>query len=149
MKSLKIQGWTGVALTLLGSFLPWERTGGFAGSVIYGLRVDMASFQYWMAGIHQFPVYDYGGMLVILLTLIIILLAVHPPGPFSSPLLWILILSHLLFASSLAFVGRWIFHRYAYPGNLEQPSLMIGLICILPGSVLLCGRAIMLYRGKA
>jgi hypothetical protein len=149
MKSSNTLDILGATLTILGSFLPWENGGGFLGLVIHGIRVDFANLKYWLTGIHEFPVYDYGGVLVVLLTLVIILVALHPPGFIKGPLLWKLIVSAILMASSLFFLGRGLIHQYEDRGSAEPSSLMIGLICVVLGSALLLWRSIMTYRQVA
>lgn len=146
MKSLHLSELIGACLTMVGSFLPWERGGGFGGLVTNGIRVDSANFKYWITGIHEFPVYDYGGVLVILLTAIFILLVLQPPRVIRNPILLNLIISSALMTSSLLFVGRWLIHRYEYGNPIEQPVLMIGLVCVVLGSILLLWRAVMNYR---
>jgi hypothetical protein len=148
MKSLKIVEFVAVTLTIVGSFLPWERAGGFLGSVTNGVRVDFVNFKYWLTGIHTFPVYDYGGVLVILFTSLIVLLAVQPPKFISNPILWNLVISAIFMISSLLFVGRWLIHWYEYSSSVEQPMLMIGLICVVIGSALFFWRALITYRGS-
>jgi hypothetical protein len=146
MKSLKTLEFVGATLTIVGSFLPWERASGFLGLVTNGIRIDVANFKYWITGIHKFPVYDYGGIFVVFLTLVIILLVLHPPGFIEDPVLWNLVVSTVLMVSSLFFVGRGLIHRYEYIGTVEQPTLMIGLICVVLGSVLSLWTAVMTYH---
>ncbi len=146
MKSLKTLEFVGITLTIVGSFLPWECAGGFLGVVTSGIRVDFASFKYWFTGIHVLPVYDYGGALVILLTSAIVLLAIQSSRFIKNPILWNLIISAILMVSSLSFVGRWLIHWYEYGNTVEQPSLMIGLICVVLGSALLLWKALIAYR---
>jgi len=78
----------GAALTVAGSFLPWEQAGDFVSIVTRGVQIDFGNFKYWMTGIHVFPVYDDGGVIVILLTSLIILLAMQPPEFIKNPSLW-------------------------------------------------------------
>jgi hypothetical protein len=146
MKSLKTLEFVGATLTIVGSFLPWEIGGGFLGRVINGLQVDFANFKYWVTGIHVFPVYDYGGVLIVFLTLLIILPALHPRRFIKDPILWNLIVSACLMASSLFFLGRWGVHRYQEAGSAEPSTLMVGLICVVIGSALLLWRAIINYH---
>ena len=146
MKSLKTLEFVGAILTILGSFLPWENTGGVLGLAIRGLRVDFGNFKYWFTGIHEFPVHDYGGVLVVLLTLIIILLTHYPPRFIKTPSLWNLIVSAIVTASSLFFLGRGLIHHYEDRGLAEPSSLMIGLFCVALGSMLLLLRAMITYR---
>ena len=144
MKSLHISELIGASLNLVGSFLPWERAGGFLGLVIYGIRVDFVNFKSW--GVHVFPVHDYGGALVTLLTLAIVFLAVQRFSFIRNPILWKLIVSAVLVVSSLLFVGRWLIHWYEYRNMIEQPSLMMGLVCVLFGSAILFWEALMISR---
>jgi len=146
MKSPNTLEFTGALLTIVGSLLPWERAGDFLSYDLIGVRVDFANFKYWMTGIHEFPVYDNGGVLVILLTSAIILLALQPPGFIRNPSLWKLIVSVLLMGLSLFYVARWLIHRYEYGDAIGKPTLMIGLICIMLGSALLLWKAIVTRR---
>ena len=129
----------------MGSFLPWERAGGFLGDATHGIRVDLVNFKYWAAGLHALPIYDHGGALVIFLTLVVVLLAFQPPRWITNPKLWNLIVSAILMASSLFFVGKWLFHRLEYGDTVEQPTLMIGLICVVLGAAILLWRAVISY----
>lgn len=54
MKSLKTPAFVGTTLTIIGSFLPWERSGGFADFPINGIRVDIANFKYWVRAFMNF-----------------------------------------------------------------------------------------------
>ncbi|HLO33985.1 MAG TPA: hypothetical protein VK249_32875 [Anaerolineales bacterium] len=146
MKTLNPLEFVGATLTIVGSFLPWERSGGFADYAINGIRVDIANFKYWVTGIHEFPVYDYGGVLVILLTLVIALLVLYPPRFIRNPVLWNLVIAAVLMASSLFFVGRGLTHVYGYASSIEPPTLRIGLTFVVLGSTLLLWKAIMIYR---
>src|SRR5690349_4252807 len=145
MKLLNTIGHIGVMLTIVGSFLPWEQAGGFLSYVTNGIRIDVANFKYWTTGIHEFPVYDHGGVIVILLTSIIALLAAQPPRFIKHPTWWNLIVSALLLGLSLFFVGRWSMHHYAYGAATGKPTLMIGLVCVVLGSALLLWRAVITH----
>jgi hypothetical protein len=149
MKSSNTLAILGATLTILGSFLPWEVGGGFLGLVTHGLRVDIANFKYWLTGIHEFPVYDYGGVLVILLTSFVIVVLFQPPKFIRNPQLWNLIISAGLMVSSLFFVGRGLIHVYNSGNSIEQPTVKIGLIYVVLGSALLLWRAIMTYHSNA
>ena len=148
MKSSKIFEFIGATFTILGSFLPWERTGSFSDHIINGFRVEFSDFKYWITGIQKFPVYDYGGLLVIILTAAIILIAVQPPKSIKNPLFWNLIISAILMASALLFVGRGLIHIYSYKSLIEQPSLRMGLIYVVFGSKLLLSKAIINYQSR-
>jgi hypothetical protein len=146
MKSLKTSEAVSAILAIAGSFLPWENTGGFAGYNINGVRVYLADFIYWARGIHTFPVDDYGGVLVILLALATIFLAFQPPRFIRNPILWNLVISAALMASSLFFVGRGVVHQYEARNLAEPPTLMFGLFLVVLGSALLLWRAVLAYR---
>lgn len=146
MKPSKALELLGAALTIVGSFLPWERGGGFLSPVANGLWIDFANFKYWMTGIHELPVYDYGGLLVVLLTLAIILLDRRPPKSIKHPELGALVISALLMSLSVFFVARGLFHVYEYDTGVEKPTFMIGLICVVTGAALLLWRKIRDYR---
>jgi len=150
MKSLNTLLHIGALLTIVGSFLPWEGAGDVVFYVTNGIRVYLADFKYWITGIHRFPVYDYGGVMVILLTSAILLLAHQRPKFIRNPILWNLNVSVAMMVSSLFFVARWLIHRYeyseAYGDALGKPQLMFGLIFVLFGSAILLWRAITIYK---
>jgi hypothetical protein len=146
MKSLRTLEAVGAVLTIVGSFLPWEYSGGCFGQNIPGIRVYLEGFKYWGNGVQTFPVNDHGGVLVIFLTLAIIFLTLHPPRFIKNPILWKLVLSAVLLASSLFFVGRRVFHVYINNILFEPSSLMFGLFFVVVGSVLLLWEAVKVYR---
>ena len=149
MRYLNTLEFVGASLTVIGGFLPWERSGGFFDFYIYGIRIDLANFKYWVTGIHKFPVYDYGGGLLILLSSVIILLAHRPPTFIRNPVAWSLIVSSALMAFSLYFLGRGLLHVLEFPGVVEQPTIQPGLICVVLGSVLLLWKAVSVYNKAA
>ncbi len=146
MKSLNFFEFVGVSLTVLGSFLPWESAGDPFSIVTNGVWIDIVKFKYWFRGIYEFPVYDYGGVLVILLTSVIVLLALQPPRFVKNPILLNLIISVLLMASSLFFVGRWFTHFLRDLYFIGGAAIQIGLISVMIGSALLLWKAILKYR---
>jgi hypothetical protein len=146
MKPLHTSEFIGASLTIVGSFLPWERAGDWLSYVSNGIRVDAPHFKYWITGIHEFPIYDNGGVLVVFLTLAIILLAIQPPRFVTTPSLAKLMISVLLMGSALFFVARWLIHRYEYGNAVGRPTLMIGLVCVVLGSGLLLWRAMLAHR---
>jgi len=145
MKFLKPIQMIGAGLTIVGSFLPWEISSGITGYYIYGVKVVFSSFKYWGNGFQRFPVYDYGGVLIILLTLAIIFLPYLPSRIVRNPNLWNLILAVALLISSLIFLGRGIAHIFEWGNMSEPPTLMFGLYFILLGSVFLLWRAVIIY----
>ncbi len=146
MKSLSKLEFVGVTFTIVGSFLPWERTGDIISYVTPGIQVDIANFKYWSRGILRFPVDDNGGVLVILLTSVIVLLALRPPRFIKNPILWNLIISLLLMASSLFFVARWLAHRFEELSVVGAATIEIGLISVVVGSAILLWSAISKHR---
>ena len=148
MRFLKNLHIIGAAFTIVGSLLPWEYAGGcFGVSIYYGVRIYLASFKYWLRGIHTFPVSDYGGVLVIILTLAILFLAWRPPRFVGNPDLSNLILSVALVVSSLYYLGRVVSHKYEARDIFGQTTgIMIGLHFVMLGSVLFLLRAVIFYR---
>jgi hypothetical protein len=146
MKSIKTFEALGATLTIMGSFLPWENAGGFAGYNINGVRVDLAGFQSWAKGYQSFPVYDYGGVFVIVLTLAFVFLSLQPPRLIRNPILLNLVISVALLTSLLFFVGRGVVHEYEDRNFAEPRLIMFGLVIVVIGSGLLLVRAIIAYR---
>ena len=132
MKSLRILGLVGASLAIVGSFLPWEQEG------------DL--FSNWTYGVQLFPrLRDYGGVLVVLLTMMIVLLILRPPRFIRNPGLWNVVISALLMAASILFLARWLVHRLESTGFIGAASLEIGLIGVVVGSALLLGAALVNY----
>jgi len=132
MKSLRTLRLASASLAVVGSFLPWEQQGD--------------PFPYQTYGIKLLPmVNDNGGVLVVLLSLMIVLLAFQPPKFIKNPSLWNLIISVLLMAASLLFIVRWLAHRYGSAGIIGAAQLDIGLIGVVVGSALLLWIAIINY----
>jgi hypothetical protein len=146
MKSLKTLDAIGSALTIVGSFLPWENGGGFAGYIINGVRVELVEIQFWVKGYQTFPVYDYGGVFVIVLTMAFVFLTLQPPRLIRDPILWNLVIAAALTVSSLFFVGRGVIHYYEDRNFAEPRLLMFGLVIVVLGSALLLWRAVIAYR---
>ncbi len=146
MKSLKFLLFLGATLNIVGSLFPWESAGGFSDYAIYGFQVSPINLKYWATGFQKFSINDYGGGLVILLTLAIVLLAFIPSRFVKKTVIWNLILTIVLMAACLFFVGRGLFHIYEYASSVEQPSIRPALFSIVTGSVLLLWRALSIYR---
>ena len=146
MKSLRPREVFGAILTIVGIFLPWENSGGVVSSDINGVKVYLGSVKYWVRGIHTFPVNDYGGVLIICLTLAIVFLALRCNRLIKNPILWKLVLSAALLASSLFFLGRGIIHAYEDLNFIEPRTLMFGFFFVVIGSVLLLWEAVKAYR---
>jgi hypothetical protein len=146
MKILNILLFLGAPLTIIGSLFPWESAGGFSDYDIYGFQVSPLNFKYWVSGLHSFTIKDYGGGIVILLTLVIAFLAIKPPRFVKNPTIWNLILSVVLMTASLFFVGRGLYHGIVNINSIEPPSIRPGLFPVVIGSVLLLWRALSIYR---
>jgi hypothetical protein len=132
MKSLRILGLVGASLAIVGSFLPWEQEGDLFSNRTYGVQL--------------FPrLHDYGGALVVLLTMMIVLLTLKPPRFIRNPGLWNVIISALLMTASILFLARWLVHRIESAGSIGAASLEIGLISVVVGSALLLWAALVNY----
>jgi hypothetical protein len=127
----------GAALTIIGSFLPWdytECTEGDGTYVTHGIVIDLTYLGIWF--------HDNGGMLIILLTFAIILLSIRTPRIITNPVLWNLIISILLLAVSLFLVIRI---PLLWTGCVQ---IRFGLLMVVAGSVLLLWMAVRKYRNS-
>ena len=133
MKSMRFLATFGASIIIVGSFLPWEREGDFV--------------SYWTYGIRLFPkISDYGGVLVLILTLFITLLAFKPPKFIRNPGVWILVISSLLMAVSLIFVTRWLIHHIESADLIGASALGIGLVAVVVGAALVLWSALVNYH---
>ena len=124
MIRMRTMGMLGAALALLGSFLPWEWAGDLISYPIYGIRL--------------FPrLNDYGGSLVVLLTVVIVILSFRPPGFLKNAQRWLLVLTVILTIIAILFTLRWLSNRIAFAFAVGAPSIGAGLISIVLGSVVL------------
>ena len=116
--------WIGAVLCLVGIFLPWE---------VQGEPVNLT-----VRGIQLIPrLDDHGGFELLMLTGFHILATLRSPQPPEKAGLGYLLSAVLLVLSALYFTGRWFLHNIGYSGTLAVPTLGIGLVMILAGSVLL------------
>jgi hypothetical protein len=116
--------WTGAVLCLVGIFLPWEVQGDPVNLTVYGIQI-----------IPRLD--DHGGFELLMLTGFHILATLRSPQPPEKAGLGFLLSAVLLVLSTLYFTGRWFLHNLEYTGTLAAPSLGIGLVLVLAGSVLL------------
>ena len=126
----------GAALTLIGSFLPWGWTDGVEGDgflIINGIDIGSCGGHYYIE--------NNGGTIIILLTLTVVLLAIQVLKIIRNPILWNLIISILLMATSLNFVSRILF-----PWGHVQ--IRYGLIMVAVGSGILVCTAVRKYRNS-
>jgi hypothetical protein len=129
---VKISFIIGGVLTLVGSFLPWQREG------------DLIS--YWTYGIRIFPsIKDNGGLVVVLLCLIVIMLIFQPPKLIEKPLSWGVVLSFVLVLDSFLHIVKWVFNRANAGGVIGAPMIQIGLVMIFIGSILLLFSTVIYY----
>jgi hypothetical protein len=114
----------GIILTLLGSFLPWRREGDFV--------------SYWTYGIRVYPTLkDNGGLLIVLLTLIMIILAFLRLTFVEKPLVWSILVSLVLVFDSAFHIGKLLIARTSAAGAIGAPTIQIGLVMVSIGSLLL------------
>ena len=122
----------GAFLTLVGSFLPWQ--------------IEGDAISYWTYGIRIYPfIKDSGGFLIVLLTLIVIMLIFWPPNFIEKPLIWSVILSLILVSVSAFHVGKWFISRANASGFIGAPSIQIGLVMVVIGSILLLLSTVIYY----
>jgi hypothetical protein len=133
-KSLSRLEMIGAALTLIGSFLPWgwtDRVEGDGFLIING--IDIGSYG------HHYDIENNGGMIIILLTLTVVLLAVQVLKIIRNPILWNLIISILLMTTSLCIFGRIL---------MGYDQIRYGLIMVVVGSTFLLWMAVRKYRNS-
>lgn len=119
----------GAISIILGSFLPWQQEGDF--------------ISYWTYGLQVYPSFrDNGGFLMVLLSAIMLGLALW--SPLCNRRLIILrgLLSGILVLLSVYHMGKWLIRRIEAVGTVGAPSLQLGLIVVLAGSMVLLSAAI-------
>ena len=113
----------GAILVIVGSFLPWEVEGDF--------------LSYWRHGIQLFPVFaDNGGMIVLFLGVLILGLIFRLGDYVKRPAKWILICAIALSIISAYHVVDWLVRRIVANGIIGAPTIKIGLILVVIGSLL-------------
>jgi hypothetical protein len=129
---IKVSFITGIILTMLGCFLPWWEEGDF--------------ISYWRLGIRIYPsIENNGGLLVLLLIVILAVLIFQPPSFIEKPAGWVMALSIIL-ALDIAFhIGELMIARSIASGVVGAPSIQIGLIMLIAGSMLLLLTSVLHY----
>lgn len=122
----------GAALSIGGSFLPWQREGDFVSDWTYGIRFH-PSFK------------DNGGLLIILLSTAVFGLILHPPDFVKRPAIWSVVLGIILVIASGFHVVKWLIQRIEANGVVGAPALQVGLVMVLLGSLLLLLTALLHY----
>jgi hypothetical protein len=116
--------WIGAVCCLVGIFLPWEVQGEPINLTIHGIQLIPR-------------LVDHGGLELLMLTGFHILATIRSPQPPEKAGLGYLLSAVLLVLSALYFTGRWYLHNLGYTGTLAYPTLGVGLVLVLVGSVLL------------
>jgi hypothetical protein len=122
----------GVVLTIGGIFLPWSREG------------DLIS--YYSPGIRIFPsIHDYGGFLVLFLSIAFVVLFIKPPDFIKMPEIWSIILGIALVIVSSFHIFKLLFSLASTTGVIGATTLQVGLIMVFIGSVVLLFIAVLRY----
>jgi hypothetical protein len=116
--------WIGAGCCLAGIFLPWEVQGAPINLTVHGIQLSPR-------------LDDHGGFELLMLTGYHIFATLQSPQPPEKAGLGYLMSAALLVLSALYFTGRWFLHHILFTGTIGAPSLGIGLILILTGSVIL------------
>lgn len=119
-KFLKELMFLGLTFNILGSFLPWKRSGDF--------------ISYWTFGINFRPIFkDNGGLIIILLTLISFLIFADSKN--NPKILWgVLIINGICLMITLYHIVLIVIEKNLSNGSLGGPVVHVGLIIILFGS---------------
>ena len=127
---LKVLYIIGAALTIVGSFLPWQREGDFV--------------PYWIYGIRLRPYFkDNGGLLVVFLSTAMLGLALRSPRFVERSTIWGIMFGVVLVLASGYHIARWLVQRIEADGVIGAPALQIGLVMVLLGSLLLLSTALL------
>lgn len=119
-------------LILIGSFLPWRREGDFV--------------SYWTNGIQIYPsVKDNGGLLLVLLSLLLIILTFRPPLSMGNISNWILVLAIIIVIDVFFHLGELLLDQRSAPGLVGSPTIQIGMVMVVVGSLLLLVSVAILY----
>jgi hypothetical protein len=119
----------GALLVIVGSFLPWEIEGDFLSN--------------WRYGIQLFPVFaDNGGIIVLLLGILVFGLIFRLGDYVNRPPKWILICAIALNIISAYHIIDWLVRRSLSNGIIGAPTIRIGLILVVIGSLLTLAAAL-------
>jgi hypothetical protein len=120
----------GAALTIVGSFLPWQREGDFV--------------SYWTCGICLRPYFkDNGGLLIVFLSAAVLSLVLLSPRLAERSTIWSIVFGVVLVLASGYHIARWLVRRIEANGVIGAPALQIGLVIALLGSSLLLATALL------
>lgn len=140
MKRLKTLSICGLALTSLGSFLPWQREGDLISYLTYGIRI-FPSY-----GIRIFPsIVDNGGLLIVSLSLIVGLLTFNPPRFIKKPLIWKIFFSMGLVIDAAINIVKILFVRARSGGAIGASVIEHGLIMVSLGAIILFLTSLTVY----
>jgi hypothetical protein len=132
----------GAILTILGSFLPWEQGGDFISYHTAGVQLYWGySYSYWLK--------DNGGLLIVLLSLVTIGMILYPSRFIKNPTVWTIVSGVILVVVSVYHIGSWLVRRIAAGEIIGAPTLEIGLVLVLTGSLILLGSAMFHHRVKS
>jgi hypothetical protein len=130
----------GAALNIVGSFLPWVRSGDFLSVWTPGISI------YWMPAVRLYPsVIDNGGFLIVTLSVAIICLAFYVSSLPEQSTIRVILGVVLVLASSFQ-IARWLVSRIMANGEIGAPTPQIGLVMALLGSLLLLSAAWLQHR---
>lgn len=114
----------GLALTTVGSFLPWQVEGDFLFFRTFGIQI-FPSFE------------DNGGLMIVLLSTVLASLIFSPPVFIKKAERWVVIFSVIITFASIYYVARWFVNLLEKWTIVGAPSLQMGLIMVLIGSFIL------------
>lgn len=132
----KITYTIGAMLTGLGSILPWERGGDFTPYEIRGFFLV------------SFPPYyqDYGGALIIILSIAMNLVGFWPYESRKFPLWWNVILGFILFFDVGYHLVKLYLNIVELRGGAGAPTIEIGLVMVTIGSIILLVTALFHFK---
>ena len=116
-----------IFLSIIGCFLPWQLEGDVVNLITCGIQIYPS-------------INDNGGIFILLLNIFILILLMKTPKIIKEPQKWINIFSITLVFLSFYHFGRFLLYLsdpHFEPSELGIPSLGIGLILIIIGSILL------------
>jgi hypothetical protein len=126
---MRISFIVGTIFTIGGSFLPWRQEGDY--------------ISYYYPGIRIYPsIHDYGGFMIVLLSIAIIVLAFRPPDFIGEPSIWSIVAGMGLVIASAFHIIKLMVIRADMAGVFGAPDIEIGLIMVFIGSMVLLSIAV-------
>ncbi len=123
----------GFVLTVIGSLLPWKVEGDF--------------IPIWTNGIRIYPsIKDNGGLIIILLSLFVVWLAFRPPTFIEKPSQWTVGLSSIIIVDAVIHIIKVMISHEVARGSTGAPTIHIGLIMVLVGSIMLLVTSVINYH---